>query len=114
MVISKGEKVHVIRRRNFADDFRRHFIGEVRECDGWVARVSGYVFIFDQVKGFYHKIGQKRTTIMDLSDSGFIVNIIPPETNVEHIAYKESDEQKLVVTDNKTFSLDINEFGFKR
>jgi len=114
MVISKGEKVHIIRRRNFADDLRRHFIGEVKEVNGRVVRVEGYVFIFDSTKSYYFKIDKKRTTVIDLADSGYIVNIIPPDVNIENLVYKESREKRLVVTDEKSFSLDINEFGIKR
>ncbi len=29
MVLAQGEKVHVILRRNFEGDLRRHFVGEI-------------------------------------------------------------------------------------
>ena len=113
MVINQGEKVHFIRRRNFVDDLRRHFLGEVKEVDGQVVRVEGYVFIFDPSKCEYLKKVQKRTTIVNLGDSGYIVNIIPIDVNIEQLVYKRIKE-KLVVTDDKSFSLDINEFGINR
>ena len=113
MVISQGEKAHIIRRRNFVDDPRRHFIGEIKEVDGQVVRVEGYVFIFDPSKGEFFKKTQKRTTIIDLGDSGYVVNVIPMDINIEQLVYK-NDEKTLFVTDGKSFSLDINEFGVNR
>lgn len=113
MVINKGEKTHIIRRRNFVDDPRRHFLGEVKEANGQVVRLEGYVFVFNTSKNEYFKKIQKRTTIIDLGDSGYVVNIIPIDINIEQLAY-ENDEKNLVVTDGKSFSLDINEFGISR
>ncbi len=113
MVINKGEKVHIIRRRNCADDPRRHFLGEVKEVEGQVPRLDGYVFVFDTSKNEYMKKVQKRTTIIDLGDSGYVVNIIPFDINIEQLFY-ENDERTLIVTNGKSFSLNINEFGTSR
>lgn len=113
MVITQGEKVHIIRRRNFADDLRRHFVGEVKAVDGPVIRVEGTVFIYDSAKCGYLKKAQTRTTIIDVGDSGYIVNILPVDVNIEQLAYKMVKE-RLVLTDNKSFTLDINEFGVNR
>ena len=113
MIINKGEKVHIIRRRNFIDDLRRHFLGEVKEVDGTVVRLEGSTFIFDSSRGEFFQKAQKRTTIINLGDSGIIVTIIPVDMNIEQLVYKRV-EGKLVVTDGKSFSLDINEFGINR
>ena len=44
MIVSKGEKVHVIMRRFFDEAVRRHFVGEIKEADGAIVRLEGYVF----------------------------------------------------------------------
>jgi hypothetical protein len=46
MVLKVGEKIHVIVRRRWEDDLRRHFVGEVTEATENVARAKGYVFVF--------------------------------------------------------------------
>jgi len=113
MIINKGEKIHFIRRRNFIDDPRRHFLGEVKEAEGTVIRVEGRIFVFDLSKGEYLKKARKRTTIINPGDSGYIVNIIPTDVDIEQLVYKRV-EGSLVVTDGKSFFLDINEFGANR
>ena len=42
MIIKPGEKVHVIQRREFESDVRRHFIGDVTEAGEFSIRVCGY------------------------------------------------------------------------
>ena len=110
MVIELGEKVHIITRRKFEEDLRRHFLGVVLAVDGSLVRLEGYTFVFNANKNAFIKRPEKRVRIYDLSDSGYIVNIIPKEAELENVSYKMS-ELRLFVTDGKTFSLDINEFG---
>lgn len=110
MIVEIGEKIHIMARRRFEQDIRRHFVGTVLTSDGSVVRTEGYTFVFDANKDNYDKRPEERTRIFDLSDSGYVVNIIPKETVLEKVIYKLSD-RRLVVTDEKTFSLDVNEFG---
>jgi hypothetical protein len=76
-----------------------------------VARVAGYVFIFDYSANEYIRRPEKRLRIIGLADSGNIINLLPVPADIEKAEYTQSRENKLVVTDNKTFTLDINEFG---
>lgn len=46
-----GEKVHIIERRYFEEDLRRHLVGEVVKSTENAIRVEGHVWIFDKVKG---------------------------------------------------------------
>jgi hypothetical protein len=114
MVVNKGEKAHVITRRHFDGDLRRHFIGEVKEVDGPTVRIEGFVYIWDSAKNQFVKKPEKRTSIIDLATSGYIVNLIPADVNIDKVVYKLSAQNNLVVTDSKSFSLDINEFGPRR
>jgi len=119
MVVNKGEKVHVIMRRFFDEAVRRHFVGEIVEADGAVVRLQGYVFIHDPTTIQYVRKPELRITVVDLADSGYVVNFIPGHTDLAKLSYKyvaqASDRKKaLVVTDGDSFSLDINEFGLSR
>jgi len=113
MVVKIGEKLHIITRRKFDQDLRRHFVGIVLALEGSIVRMEGYTFVFDAHKDVYIKRPEKRIRIFDLSDSGHIVNVIPKEAELEKVTYKIS-ELRLFVTDGKSFSLEINEFGPKR
>ena len=48
MILQPGEKVHVVERRSFDTDIRRHFVGAVEDVDISAFRATGYAF-FDDV-----------------------------------------------------------------
>jgi len=48
MIVSANEKVHIITRRLFDEDLRRHFAGVVLEVAEGTIRAIGYAFIYDQ------------------------------------------------------------------
>jgi hypothetical protein len=52
--------------------------------------------------------------IISLTESGNIINVLPGNAKVEEAQYTQTQDSKLVVSDGKTFSLDINEFGASR
>ena len=114
MILEPGEKIHIITRRAFEGDVRRHFIGEVIETSEIAIRVEGYAFVFDAGLNQYSKRPEKRTRIFRLADNGNIINILPINANLELAKYAQSQERALVVTDGLSFSLDINEFGSNR
>jgi len=114
MILEPGEKVHIIMRRNFENDPRRHFIGEIVETGEQVAKVKGRAIIFDSVNIQYEVKPDTRVRIISLTDARNIINIIPHETKIDNIKYVMSPEKRLVVTDGENFSLDINEFGVRR
>ncbi|MBU0675071.1 MAG: hypothetical protein KJ950_10545 [Proteobacteria bacterium] len=111
MIIEKGEKVHVVYRRLLENEVRRHFMGEIVESNGSIARIDGFVSIFDSTTNKFTKKSEKRTTIIDLAESGYIANILPNYVIIDDLQYVLNQNKKLVLTDGKTFSLDINEFG---
>lgn len=114
MVCEKSEKIHIIVRRNFESDLRRHFVGEVVAMDGALAKVIGYTFVLDIATGQFVRRSDKRIRIIGLDHPGNIINVLPREADIESAHYKMSPEGKLVITDGKNFTLDINEFGFSR
>lgn len=114
MILKVGEKVHVIIRRNFESDLRRHFLGEVTEVSGTLARITGFAFVLDNVTNQYVRRPDRRTRIIGLAESGYIINILPEQADIDNARYTQTKESKMAVTDGKTFALDINEFGASR
>ena len=114
MIISIGDKFHVIMRRMFESQVQRHFAGEVLAADGPVVRATGYVFIYDEMKAQYVKKATPRTTIFDLSESGYIANILPQEVAIDDLHYQTVNRSYLAVVDGKGFELEINEFSVRR
>ena len=46
-VLNSGEVVHLIEKRVFPDDVRRHFVGEIEVASDRAIRVRGYLFVYD-------------------------------------------------------------------
>lgn len=113
-MISKGEKFHVVMRRMYETQLQRHFVGQVDAVEGAIVRATGYVFIYDESKVQYIKKKSQRTTLLDLAESGYIVNFIPQPVELDDLRYEYIDRTYLALTDGKGYELDINEFGTKR
>jgi len=114
MILKPGEKIHVIMRRNFANDLRRHFFGEVVASAECVVAVKGHAAVYNSGKNHYEIKPETGLRIISLTDSKNIINIISRNTKIENIKYKVSADKRLIVTDGKNFILDINEFGVCR
>jgi hypothetical protein len=111
MILKEGEKVHIITRRLFENDLRRHFAGEVQAAGEVAVRIEGYVFVFDAGNVRYVKRPERRVRISGLADSGNIINVIPAHVDLEALSYQTSADNRAVFTDGKSFTLDINEFS---
>ncbi len=113
MIIEKSNKVHVIYRALYDSSTRRHFLGEVVAAEGALCRLEGYVFVLDPESDLYKKKPEKRITIIDLAESGYIVNVLDENIVLADVTYKYLENIGRVATDGKDFTLDINEFGPK-
>jgi len=114
MILKPGEKVHVIMRRNFATDLRRHFFGEVVAATECVVAVKGHAVVYNSGKNHYEIKPETGVRIISLTDAQNIINIIPRNAKIENTKYVLSADKRLIVTDGKNFILDINEFGISR
>jgi len=112
MILQKGEKIHIIVRRAFENDVRRHFAGMViADAEGGVVRIQGYAFVWNNSTNSYEKRPGIRTRIFSLVDGRHIINVLPVNSDINKLQYVQSKEGHLMVTDGAAFQLDINEFG---
>lgn len=113
MIVDKGEKVHIVYRALYEHSNRRHFLGEVLTADGSVCRLKGFVFVYDKNAATFMRKPEPRVTIIDLAESGYVVNIVDPGVNLEQVVYRYLEGVGLTATDGKDFALNINEFTAK-
>lgn len=113
MIVEVGEKIHVVYRSLYEKSTRRHFVGTIVAAQEALCRVDGYAFIYDDKKTEFVKKSGLRTTIIDLAESGYVVNIIDPGVNLDEVHYRYMPGDGLMATDRKDFFLNINEFGSK-
>lgn len=112
MILKKGEKIHVVHRRYFENEARRHFIGVVEEYDEvGVARVAGHVFTVDRAKYAFVRRPERRIRIISLVSGNALVNVIPNSVDLDKIVYHQ--EKKAVrVTDGSDWHLDLSEVAW--
>ena len=113
MLIEAGTKLHVIYRALYEKSTRRHFLGEVIKVDGVVCVLQGFAFVYDPKLETYQRKPERRRTVIDLAESGYVVNIVDANVNLDDVSYKYLQDTGMVATDGKNFSLDINEFGLR-
>lgn len=109
-VLEPQEKVLIINRQLYHGDARRHFVGMIERYDGSAMRVRGYAFVHDLNHGRFTKRKSQRTRVFPL-DNHVIVLVLPDEAELSEVHYEVSVESGLVVTDNKHFKLELNEFN---
>jgi hypothetical protein len=109
MILKPGEKVHIVERRYFSDDVRRHLVGEVLTCTEQAIRVKAYVWIFDIMKGQFVRKSEQRERIIYLGDR-MTINVIPPEVALDEMKYISDPQKGLLATDGRSFFLEITEF----
>ena len=109
-VVTVGDKLHLITRRLFEGDVRRHFVGTVVGNTGQLCELEGYVIVYDESLGEYRRQDGLRRRIFSLAEVGHIVNRVPRDVEIDELEYRML-EDGLVVTDGKDFELNINEFG---
>jgi hypothetical protein len=109
MILAAGDKVHVIHRQLFAGDTQRHFVGTVAGCNGDLARISSYLFTKDPKNNEFAKHDSSlRTRIIPLTSGMLIINVLPPDVDIEKITYVHRGPQHIVVTDGSAWCLDLS------
>ena len=113
MVIQLNEKVHIITRRLFEGDLRRHFAGVVEDVAGPNIRVKGFAFVYDEATYEFVRRKDVRIRIFPISDAGVIINLLPSSAKLANITYKIDEIGHRIVTDGESFAMNINEFSAK-
>ena len=114
MLFEIGEKVHIIERRFFMEDLRRHFVGEIIQCTDHAIRLRGYTCVYDSTQGKFLRKPVQKERVIYLGDR-LTISIIPKGVDLEDIEYVNLPEKGLVVTDTEqTFTLDVTEFTSMR
>jgi hypothetical protein len=109
-IAKPGESVHLIERRLFLGDVRRHFVGVIEAGTDRALRVKGHLFVYDSGSSQFLKKPELRTRIVPL-DNRVIINVLPEGVAVEAIRYAHDAEGNLTITDGSDFELDISEFS---
>jgi len=110
-MLNKGEKVFVITRRLFDGDRIRLFVGEVQSSSDTAMKVRGYAFVHDDFTNEIVRREDIRTRIISIVDAVNIIMTIPQEVVLENVQYKLDDMNQRVITDNDSFTMNLNEFG---
>ncbi len=111
-LLNPGEKIHVIQRRRFEKDVRRHFVGQVEGYEHGMARTSGYVFVIDDLnKHMFVRRPDRRIKLVPVASGDVIVNVIPESVDLEKVTYEVKDRM-LWVTDGSVWRMDLKEFGW--
>ena len=110
-LIEKGEKVHIVYRATYEGSARMQFIGDVEAVSGSICRIKGYLYTFHQLTGSFSRKPEIRVTVVDLAESGTVVNIIDRSVVPQDIVYEVIDGEGLTIHDGKNFSLNISEFA---
>lgn len=110
MLLEPEQRVHLIERRQFPEDARRHFAGVVEACSRGGFRVRGHLFVYDGARGQFVRKRGTRTRIV-FFDNLVIVNLLPDSVDPDALRYEHDSEDALVVTDGSDWSIDINEFS---
>ena len=112
-LLNPGEKVHVIERRLFDGDARRHFVGEVDAATDVAVRVTGYTFVCNPMTGNFDRREPARTRIIPLGASGVVVYVIPEQIEIEQVRYEWGMGNRLVVRSGR-WEVYIDEFASAR
>lgn len=112
MPLSSGARVHVVDRRLFDGDVRRHFVGQVEAVANSVARVRGYTFVHEPGVGEYVRSRNEQTRLVPLTDAMLVIRVLPPDARIADVEYR-TEEDRMIVTDG-TFELEIADFGALR
>jgi hypothetical protein len=109
-LLRSGEMVHLIERRMFPDDVRRHFVGRIEGASDRALRLRGYLFVYDSGTSKFLRKPELRTRVVPL-DNRVVINVLPEGISVEDLHYTHDVDGNLSLTDGRGFELDISEFS---
>jgi hypothetical protein len=111
-LLKNGEIVHLIEKRAFPDDVRRHFVGEIEVASDRAIRLRGYLFVYDSGASKFLRKPELRIRVVPL-DNRVVINVLPEGISMEDVHYIHDADGNLSLTDGREFELDISEFSAK-
>ena len=114
MILRPGEKIHVIVRRAFFQDIRRHFVGEVTDVTDSIVRAEGHAYLYDTNTNLFVRKSYGQVRIFSLADAANLISVLPRNANLKKIVYKLTEKNRMVLTDGDSLTMDVNEFGVNR
>ena len=110
-ILSTGEKVHLIQRRQLVKEPQRHFIGVVDAYEEGIVRVTGHVYTVDTGTFRFFRRPESRTRIISAASGEVLINVLPPSVDLDKIVYKQ-EKKWLRISDGSAWHLDISESGW--
>lgn len=112
VILSPGEKVHLIHRRNIEQEPHRHFVGIVDAYADGLIRVTGHVFAVDPSTYEFRRRPEPRTRIVSASSGELLINVLPNSVKLEKVHYR-IEGSGLRVTDGSDWYLDLSEVTWR-
>ena len=112
MILEKNEKVFIVERKYFKEDFRRFFCGEVIESSEDLLRVKGFVWVMNLNLNQIVKKPELRERIFLLGNR-LVINVMPRDIDLSLVHYSFDQKMGHIITDRKDYKLNIDEFGQK-
>ena len=109
MVLQEGDRLLVSHRRLFADDLPRFFVGIVDAYEHGVARVTGYSWVRDQVRGEILRKEDKRTKIVAIASGALIIYRLPVFVDIESLQIKRGPHREILLSDGDDFEMDLTD-----
>lgn len=112
LLLQPGEKVFVVDRRLYEDDIPRHFVGEVEMSSAVGFRAKGYPYYHNAMLGNFVRKNNPRTRVFTF-DNHLIVNVLPEDCDIDNVEHVLT-ESGTILTDSRSFKMDVSEFGYRR
>lgn len=107
--LAMGEKLHVVERRKFEADLRRHFVGEVDYCSDYHLRATGNLYVFNGSTGLFERIEPVRTRLF-ANDNNIVITVLPTEFDLTTALYKRV-RNEMLFCDASGFTMELGDFG---
>jgi hypothetical protein len=114
MILKAGEKVHAGLLAQYEGQVRRAFIGVVEAYEHGVARIRGKSWLYDPMEGVYVPKGDERIRLVSVASGRYVINVLPPETNMENLRYHRRPDAALLLTDGEALMMDVSEGDLPR
>ena len=109
MILEDGDKVLVAHRRLFAEDQPRFFVGVVDRYEDGIARVTGYSWVREQLRGELERKADQRTKIVSVVSGSILLYRLPSGVDIEHLEIEHGPHQEVVLTDGREFHMDLTD-----